>query len=143
MNDKEYEKCSYKLFIVWFVAFISMSFLVPFLIGMCFPNIGENIMIKLILAFTLIGLSSLFYLIYKTEKVYWINGITYDMAKKSTSEKRKIYAFKHFEAFLNATIYAIIYLVISTLLRLSPIVDGTVVGIMIIVTAVKTIKTKL
>lgn len=55
-----------------------------------------------------IGITGLMYVIYKTEKVYWINGIEYEKVPLASSERRKKFALQHLKRMGTATIFGLV-----------------------------------
>ena len=66
-------KKSYTGFIVWMFLFIGILFSLSFL-----PVEDESIMIRSVFVFTSLAIAGMMLLIYFTEQVYWINGVTYE-----------------------------------------------------------------
>ena len=131
-------KKSYKGFILWIVFFNLITFGTIFL-----PIEDGEIMTRIVLNICTVSIAVLTFMIYKTEFVYWYNGTTYEEAVQAGSERRKLFAFRHFKKF---GIFAILYLVSSIifhLLQLGIWLDIILVTIGLIITAIFTIKIKL
>lgn len=62
-------------------------------------------------------LDILFLIIYATQRIYWIDGVTYERASSSTEAGRKRYALCHFAIFLTATAVYLIYCFVPELFR--------------------------
>jgi len=76
--------------------------LIVFIAGICFlPEeiVTAGLITRIIDIFCALWIALLTFVIYKTEYVYWYNGITYEDAVKAGSERRKMYAFEHFKRF--------------------------------------------
>lgn len=76
--------------------------MIVFIIGICF--LPEEIMTaglitRIIDIFTAAWIALLTFIVYKTEYIYWYNGVTYEDAVKAGSERRKAYAYEHFKCF--------------------------------------------
>ena len=132
----EYQKQSYKLFILWiglfFVLFYSLVFL----------DISDSLLIKIEIMVLNIALLILFIIIYITESIYWINGVSYKEAKAMTSDQRKHYAMEHFKLFLKCTLVTLIYCIISYFLKISMFIDILISTIILIITAISSIRIK-
>ena len=88
-----YEK-SYKGFIIFMVVYCAAMFSTPFLPA------GSTMMLVLYLLNVMnIGICALCYIMYKNEKVYWINGVSYEQAKDAGSERRKAFALAYLKIF--------------------------------------------
>ena len=72
-------------------------------------SVWKNFMPALIIVNTMtIGITGLMYVIYKTENVYWINGIEYEKAFLAGSERRKRFALQHLKRMGTATIFGLV-----------------------------------
>ena len=77
---------------IWFLILL----MIVFIIGICF--LPEEIMTaglitRIIDIFTAAWIALLTFIVYKTEYIYWYNGVTYEDAVKAGSERRKAYAY--------------------------------------------------
>lgn len=140
--EKEYGKKSYRLFIVWIIGFISILAISGVLIEKNFKQ-SEVVVNKIILLLALLLINTLFYIIYKTEKVYWINGTSYEDAKSVTSERRKVFALKHLKSFSIAGCIYLVYCIFSIVIKSHVILDSLVFLILLIVAAIKTFNYRL
>ncbi|MEG2038991.1 MAG: hypothetical protein RRZ73_04605 [Oscillospiraceae bacterium] len=138
--QKDYPKQSYKLFVAWLAGFCVLVML-PALIPEKY--ISEDIIGKIVLAISMLAVLLLFYIVYKTERVYWINGTSYKDAAAATSEQRKAFAMKHLKMFCTATIIYLIYTVIAYAVKTNLLLDSMVFSAVTIIAAVKTISIKL
>ena len=132
----EYQKKSYKLFILWIVLLFVLLYSVVFL------DISDSLSIKFEIMVLNIALLILFIIIYKTESIYWINGVSYKEAKAMTSEQRKYYAMEHLKLFLKGALVTLIYCVLSYFLKISMFIDIIVATIILIITAIRSISIK-
>lgn len=134
---KEYSK-SYKSFVVLLIVY-TLALLSLALI----KTDDVQLLTLLIDNITSIWVAMLAYVVYKTEKIYWYNSITFEQAKNASSESRKKYAFAHFKKF---GIFAFVYLAFSviayyTIIPVAFEIFVFVIGL--IAVAVSTIKIKL
>ena len=103
-------KKSYTGFIIFMVVFVAV------IIAMCtIPFENENLRIRLLFNFTSILLAVLMFYIYKTDKVYLINTVSYEEIEKAGYERRQWFAWKIFKRF---ALFAIVCFVVSILLHL-------------------------
>ncbi len=135
----EYKK-SYKGFIIWLIAFLTVSIGVALI-----PEdaVSAAFLMRVVGNICTISIAILAFVICETECVYWYTGISYEDAVKAGSEKRREYAWKHFQRFGT---FAVIYLVISIaaqLLQINMWVDLTFLFVGVIAVAVSTIRIKL
>lgn len=108
----EYKK-SYNGFVVWLI------FLVFSMIGCAFIPIEDSNLLTLIVDnIMIIEVDMLALVIYKTEKIYWYSGLSYEDAKKASPEQRKKYALAHVQRFSIAVGGYFIYSVAAYILRL-------------------------
>lgn len=137
----EYQKKSYKLLILWF-AFLFILLTSVNLIQVIYPDISTSIFIKILMMLLNVALLVLFYLIYKTESIYWINGMSYDKAKSMNSEQRKKYAWDHLIIFFQAFIVSFIYCIISYVLKFPMAIDIIIIPLVIVISAFRTVGIK-
>ncbi len=102
---KDHLKKSYKLFWAWTALFcIGLTVL-----SLQEPQPSYFGQMKTIGLVICLLLDLLFVLIYVTESVYWINGVTYEQAVQAGSQARRRYALRHLLCFLGATAVYILY----------------------------------
>lgn len=131
-------KKSYMGLVVWLVVFMAL------MLGMCFLSVEDGaLMNRLMMNLTTIGLAALTYIIYRTEQVYWYNGIEYEQAVQAGSERRKEYARRHFVRFANLAGLYLAYSLVSWLLNFHFAVDMAVAFVGIMAVALSTIRIKL
>ena len=87
-------KKSYKGFVLWMIGFLAAIFAVAFI-----PSEDEMLPMRLIMLVMAWGMASMAWLIWKTEAVYWYNGITYEDAVAAGPERRKEFARRHLVIF--------------------------------------------
>ena len=92
-------KKSYKGLVLWMIGFLAVMF------GICFvPTEDEQVMMRLVMLLMAWSITGLMFIIWRTEQIYWINGITYEAAEAAGSEKRKEFAWRHLRIFWNFTL---------------------------------------
>ena len=107
--EHDYQKKSYKLFAVWMLLVAALTVFYIYkkpwqaVIG---PGKATGI-----LMFIMVDL--LFMIIYFTESVYWVSGISYEDAAKAGRRARKQFAAKHLVVFLLMTFFLILYCAVS------------------------------
>lgn len=129
---------TYRGFVIWLVVFVAIMFFV------CFLPV-ENIasMTRLLANLCTIGMTQLTWMIWRTERVYWYSGVSFEEAEKAGSERRKEYAFRHFRLF---GVYALIALTVTLgahLMDLPWWTDFTVIMIGMMIAAFRTMTYKL
>jgi len=131
-------KKSYTGFILWMVGFVAA------MLAICFiPVEDEQVLMRLILLVMAWSVTSMAFIIWKTESVYWYNGTTFEEAEAAGSERRKAFAWKHLKIF---GVYALAASVLSALMQLlgwSAWIDFTLATLGIVVAACMTIPLKL
>ena len=134
----EYKK-SYKGLVIFFVCFIVAISGFAFLSGMYFYQHIARVSISVVN----VALAALTFVIYKTQYIYWFNGISFNDAKEAGEERRKAYALSHFKLF---GVYAALQLVFSTVmgfLSVTQWVDFAVAAVALCMVAIGTLKIKL
>lgn len=141
--DQHYPPKSYKLFMLWMAGFF-LFFIISSLFAEHFlTQIDHSLLIKLFLLLVFFSLLSLFYLIYRTESIYWINGTSYEAAKSASAEARRRFALAHLRIFLRAAVLYGLYCLIGFLLHLPTGLDIGAFLVLVIAAAVKTIPIRL
>ena len=133
----EYKK-SYKGLILWVFLFCFAMFGCAFL-----PIENEGILMSLVMNVCCWCIVLLTYIIYRTENIYWYNGITFEVAEKAGTQTRKDYAWEHLRLFSKFALYYTAYSVIAHLLRINSFIDIAVMVVGLTVVAVCTMKIKL
>ena len=137
MDYKEYKK-SYKGFII----FITLHFLT--LISASLLSIWKDFLPLLLIANIItVGMSVLMYIMYVTEKVYWMNGIEYEKALLAGSERRKEYALKHFKTLGKAAIFGLILTIMSVIFNWNQLIVFPIILITFIIACISTVRFKL
>lgn len=132
---------TYTLLVLWMIG------LLPFvlLLGLGMEQIGvpEAVFAKLLLWLVIFWVVGLFYTIYQTQNIYWINGISYRQAKEAGEERRRAFALKHLMIFIKVGGAFTVYTPISAAFSLPVWADaGVFVGLMLYA-AIKTTAYKL
>lgn len=112
-------KKSYRELILWMLGFTAM------MIGVAFLPIEKNIglLIRIVDNLTTAGVLVLMLLIWKTEKVFYFTGISFEEAVAAGSDRRRTYAWKHVKLFgLCAAVY-LFYSLIAQFLHVSWWID--------------------
>lgn len=118
--------------------FFGILFLLPHV-----PNVNAKTMSLLLFNLTNIWLMLLTWVIYKTEKIYWYTGLSYEEAAKASSEMRKKYAIRHFLRFAIFTAGYGLYSVISYLDDIHIGFDIVIEIVCIVTAVVSTVNIKL
>ena len=87
-------KKSYTGFILWLMIFVAATLGISLL-----PTEDWQLLMRLIILLMAWGIAALAFIIWRTEQVYWYNGITYEEAEAAGSERRKDYAWRHLKVF--------------------------------------------
>lgn len=126
---------TYTGFILWMIVFVIAMLAICFL-----PVEDEAVLTRLLQNLCTISIAQLTWWIWRTERVYWYNGVTFEEAEKAGSERRKEYAFRHFRLFGGYALAALAVTMAAYLARLPWWVDFTVVTIGLIAAALRTMK---
>ena len=131
-------KKSYKGFIIWLIGFCAICFGVVFL-----PIKDYHMIVRVINNISTIGVALLTFIVYKTEFIYWYNGISYEEALQVGKDRRKVYAWKLFRLF---GLFALVFLgfsIIAQILNISSWIDIAALFIGIVAIAISTMGVKL
>ncbi len=142
-KDKEKLEKSYKLLVFWFLSLFIFGGLFNALLIRLDLNLSSKVTTLFWLYFTNLFFISLFLIIYKTERVYYINYITHTEAQEATKEERRTFAYKHLVVFCIATIVFTIYSIISLIFQYPTGVDIGVFTVIIIISAIRTVPFRL
>ncbi len=144
MNDGKNDLTkSYKLLALWLILYVVIAVLFAILLVLIDVNISSKALTIFWFYFTSIFLISFHFMIYKTERIYYINYISYKEAREATSEERRDFAYRHLVIFCIATIIFITYSIFSFIFRLPTAMDIGAWAIIIIFSAIRTIPIKL
>lgn len=124
---------TYAGFILWLIVFMLA------LLAVCFlPVQDEAVLMRLITNLCTLAMAQLTWWIWRTERVYWYTGVTFEQAEKAGSERRKEYAFRHFRLFGGYALVALAVTMAAHLARLPWWVDFPIVTVGIIAAALRT-----
>ena len=129
---------SYRGFVIWLIVFLVLIFAICFL-----PAEDAAIMTRLITNLCTLGMAHLTWLIWRTESVYWYNGVSFEDAAKAGAERRKAYALRHFRLFGGYALVALVVTAAAQMLHLPWWVDFTLVCGGLIAAAFRTMAYKL
>ena len=128
---------------LWFLVF----FVCVGIFSIATPRWGEVLGVK---AVTLVWLNlvnlllaGLFYMILKTQRVYYINYVSYKEAVAATEEEHLRFASQHLRTFLQATGLFALYSVVSWGLKAGLVLDIALYMLILIGAALRTIPFKL
>ncbi|AKL94730.1 hypothetical protein CACET_c12650 [Clostridium aceticum] len=141
-DNKNLEK-SYKLLVGWILSLLVITGLFSVLQIRLNLNLSSKVVTFFCFYFIHLYIISLFLMIYKTERVYYINYVTYKEAQEATREERRAFAYKHLRVFCIATIIFIIYSIISLIFEYLIIVDIGVFTMITIISAIRTVPFRL
>lgn len=131
-------KKSYKGFVIWLILFCLASIGVSSL-----PIKDSDMMTRMVYSICSWGITLLALIIYKTEYIYWYNGMSYEKAAEAGSEKRKQYAWKHFKRFAVFSVIYTLFSVLAQILHLSYWIDTVIFLVGFVGVAISTIWIKL
>ena len=131
-------KKSYTGFILWMVLYLGILFSMAFL-----PIENDGVMIRLILSFTALAVTGMMLIIYISEQVYWINGVTYEQAVDAGSERRKLFARRHLVRFGIFTAIYVLFAVVGQIIGIPFWIDIVVFTLGMIAAAISTINIRL
>ena len=131
-------KKSYTGFILWMVLYLGILFSMAFL-----PIENDGVMIRLILSFTALAVTGMMLIIYISEQVYWINGVTYEQAVDAGPERRKLFARRHLVRFGIFTAIYVLFAVVGQIIGIPFWIDIVVFTLGMIAAAISTINIRL
>ena len=86
------EEKSYLGLVLWLAGFLVGTVLCMYL--------PESMMLRGVMQLCSLGICVLVGMIWYNEKIYWINGVTFEEAMKATAQQRKRFAMRHLKIFL-------------------------------------------
>lgn len=131
-------KKSYGGFALWMAGYVVLMLLIAFL-----PIKDAGLMVRIFDFFTAASIEVLMLIVYKTEKVFWINGISYEDAVEAGSEKRRALALRFVKRFGALTAGIFLFSAAAQLLKLPCLADVCVVMAAFFICAFSTIRFKL
>lgn len=128
---------SYGGFIIWLIGF-SVG-----ITGLAFLPIEDSQLLARVLNVACVaGLEILTLMMYKTEKIFWINGVSYEEALEAGSDRRRAFALKFVKRFGILTLGILLFSLLAQLLGLDVWIDILVLLAGMIVCAFSTTKLK-
>ncbi|MBQ4282381.1 MAG: hypothetical protein IJB96_00445 [Lachnospira sp.] len=125
-------KKSYKGFVLWMAGYVIAMFACAFL------PVDSHLMSKIVINVCVAGIAVLALIIYKTEYIYWYNGVEYKDAVEAGSERRSVYALAHFKRFGLFAVLFLIYTVASYFFAFHIMVDVLIATIGLVSVAIST-----
>ena len=92
---------------------------------------------------TSVSIVILLYVIFRTEKIFWFSGMTYEEAVQAGSLRRKTFAFRHLRVYGIFTVVFLLFSVIMQLFHISIWVDTVVFTAGLLFVAFFTMRIKL
>lgn len=129
---------SYKGFFLWMAAFCGLIAALSFL-----PIEDDGLMVRIVDCACVAGIEGLMVIIWRTEKIFWINGVRYEDALEAGSARRKAYALKYVKLFGIFLAGFSGFSVFSQLLRLPYMADTVLLAAGILACAFGTMKFRL
>lgn len=131
-------KKSYKGLILWMIGYPAV------LIGAAFlPTKDVGLLVRVIDGLTMVSVVVLMLIIWKTEKVFWFTGMSFEEAVEAGSARRKAYAWKHVKLFGIFAAAFLLFSVVAQVLHFSIAVDLAVLMVGMIAVGVFSMKFKL
>lgn len=115
-------KKSYRELILWVLGFTVVLTAAAFL-----PVRDVGLLVRIDNNLCMAGVVVLMLLIWKTEKVFWISGISFEEAVEAGSDRRRAFAWKHVKLFGIFEAAFFLFSVIAQLLQLSFWLDIAVI----------------
>lgn len=128
-------KKSYKGFALWMIGFVAVVLAVSLL-----PIEDNELLVRIVNNLCTAGIEVLMLLIYKTEKVFWINGVSYEEAVEAGSDRRRAYAWRYVKIFGILTAAFFLYSLIAQILHLPWGIDVALVIVALTVCALYTMR---
>ncbi len=133
-----YKPKSYRGLVLYFACYFLLMILLP---GICVRYTEHSM--RILLNICLIGLALLMFVIERTQRVYWINGVQYEDAQNAGEERRKAFARAHLKRFGLLSLVFLIFSCLSSLLRWNPWIDFVLAMTGLIAVAISTVKIRL
>lgn len=129
---------TYAGFIIWLIMFMIAMLAICFL-----PVKDEAVLIRLLMNLCTIGMAQLTWMIWRNERVYWYNGVSFEEAAKAGNERRRAYAHRHFRLFGGYALAALAFTLGGQLAGWPWWVDMAVIPVGLIAAAFRTMTYKL
>lgn len=140
--EKEYKK-TYLPLILWIILY-TVIIVATVLILDKYIILTNKTLTDITCIITIISLDILFYIMYRGEYAYWMNGgPNFEKAKEAGSKARKGYLLAHLKVFIKMTILCFLYLIASYIFKISYWIDFIVFLIAVIIAVFVTIPIKL
>lgn len=88
------------------------------MLALCLIPMGVGGYARVLCAETVLAMVLLTYIVYRTEYVYWYNGVSFEEAVQAGSQRRKAYALAHLKRFAVGGAAYLLYAVVAMLLGL-------------------------
>ncbi|MGN0754804.1 MAG: hypothetical protein ACI4ME_10115 [Aristaeellaceae bacterium] len=131
-------KKSYTGFMLWLIGFAAAMLCVSLI-----PTADWQLMMRLIILLMGWGIAMLAFIIWRTERVYWYNGVSYEEAEAAGAERRRAYAWRHLKVFGVYALGISVFVWVMQMLGASAWIDFTVGTIGLIVAGCCTMPIKL
>ena len=125
------------------LVFFIIGYMIAMFLPIFLPFEDVNLLTRIVLNIATIGIVVLCWMMYRNEKIYWINGITFERAKRATSDQRKEYALWFLRKFGNAALIFLLFSILAQYFHLSIALDTIVLLILLCSVAFRSIKVKL
>lgn len=139
----DYEKPTYRMFVVWLAAFFAVTGGVAAFFVRLAPGVSDGVVTKVLLLAVMAMLDLLLYYIYRTGRVYWFTGLTYKQAAEAGGDRRRAYARAHLRRFLLASAVFVAYCAAGFALRTGVLLDTIVFLVLLLVAVFSTMRIKL
>lgn len=133
-----YKKKSYLGLFLWTIGFMAACTACIFL-----PKMDSKYLITIFDNIMTISIFILMLMVYFSERVYWINGVTYEDAMKADPFTRKRFALKYVIRFGVFAAAFLLYSVVSIIIGIPFGVDLAVVCVGLVAVALSTINIRL
>lgn len=133
-----YEK-SYK----GLVLFLAGMFALMLGLGIPFSLLQPEHSARLTINLCTLSVTVLMFLIWRNEKIYWINAVDFESAKQAGAARRKAFALRYLKRFACVSAGALVLSVSFALLGVNQMVDFSVITAALCATAISTVWIKL
>ncbi len=130
-------KKSYLGLIIWLIVYTG-------LMSVCgFIPLGADLLIRVFMVFTAVALVVLMAMMYFMDRVYWMNGVSFEQAVEAGVVRRKRFALLHLRLFGIFAIAYTLYSIVAYALHFPWVIDIVVFTLATIVVAIYSNKYKL
>lgn len=130
-------KRTYWGFAAWLVGYTLV------MLALSLIPMGVEGYVRILCAETVLAMVLLTYIVYRTEYVYWYNGVSFEEAVQAGSQRRKTYALAHLKRFAAAAVAYLVYAGVAKMLCLPWWLDLIACLVAEVGAAVSTISIKL